>query len=213
MIIDCISDLHGCKPALQGGDLLIIAGDLTTSDKDYQYRSFYEWLDDQDYNKKIVIAGNHDEYCYECYKNKCIPFGMSKVEYLCDSGSEFKGLKIWGSPWTPTFLDWHFMKDHGEPIRQMWDLIPDDIDILITHGPPFGILDQVNLSSKANNGKSAGCEELRNTLDRLKNLKLHVFGHIHEGYGQITVNGVIHVNASIMNEDYYPVNKPIRIVL
>jgi len=101
------------------------------------------------------------------------------------------------------------MKDRGEDIKKMWDLIPDDTEILITHGPPFGIQDQVESREKF-----VGCEELRNAIDnRLKKLKLHVFGHVHKGYGKVEVCGVIHVNASIMNEDYEPVNKPIRIIL
>lgn len=218
MIIDCISDLHGCKPVLQGGDLLIVAGDLTPRDNLYEYENFFEWLAHQQYKKKILIAGNHDglleKRSAKEVANELCRMGADNFEYLCDSACEFEGYKIYGSPWTPTFCDWHFMKDRGEPIKEMWDLIPDDTEILITHGPPFGIQDQVKYSSKAKEGKFAGCEELRNAIDhRLKKLKLHVFGHVHEGYGKVIVNGVIHVNASIMDEEYRPVNKPIRIIL
>lgn len=221
MIIDCISDLHGFLPKLEGADLLIIAGDLTGRDTDKEHLDFIEWLAygqkyENKYKKVIYIAGNHDGFLDP--KNK--RYGQVKVpedwniEYLCDSGTEFDGLKIWGSPWTPTFLDWHFMKDRGDPIKEKWDLIPDDTEILITHGPPFGIQDQVKYSSKAKEGKFAGCEELRNAIDhRLNKLKLHVFGHVHEGYGKVQVSGVIHVNASIMDEEYRPINKPIRIEL
>lgn len=222
MIIDCISDLHGCKPVLQGGDLLIVAGDLTARDTPDQLYDTIEWLDKQDYEKIMLIAGNHDG-CIQ--KDVLIDNGRMmrvsswmrqyyKIYYLEDMRKEYKGIKFYGSPWTPTFYDWHFMKDRGEPIKKMWDLIPDDTEILITHGPPFGIQDQVKYSSKAKEGKFAGCEELRNAIDhRLKKLKLHVFGHVHEGYGKVIVNGVTHVNASIMDEDYNPVNKPIRIIL
>lgn len=208
MIIDCVSDLHGFEPKLPGGDLLIVAGDLTARDEPEQHFRFEEWLEKQEYLKKIVIAGNHDGFLV----NRG-PHMFADAEYLLDSGFSWWGMKIWGSPWTPTFYDWHFMKDRGDPIKEKWDLIPDDTEILITHGPPFGIQDQVKYSSKAQEGKFAGCEELRNALDRLKNLKLHVFGHVHEGYGKVQVNGVFHVNASIMDEEYRPVNKPIRIVL
>ncbi len=218
MIIDCVSDLHGFQPPLTGGDLLIVAGDLTGRDMPHEYASFFEWLSRQTYKKKILIAGNHDG-AFE----KRVPremardlsgMGADEFEYLCDSGCEFEGFKIWGSPWTPTFYDWHFMKNRGDDIKAMWDLIPDDTEILITHGPPMGIQDEVRFSSRANNGKFAGCEELRNTIDhRLKKLKLHVFGHIHESPGKVVVNGIIHVNATIMDADYNPVNKPIRIIL
>jgi Icc-related predicted phosphoesterase len=139
-------------------------------------------------------------------------------EYLCDSGTEFEGLKIWGSPWTPVFFNWHFMKKRGEEIKKQWDLIPDDIDILITHGPPFGILDVSGLSSRRKpGGFHCGCKDLTQTLERLTKLKLHVFGHIHDGYGKMAIGHkgreFTCVNASIMDEDYNPVNKPIRVVL
>lgn len=214
MIIDCISDLHGFHPILLGGDLLIVAGDLTARDYPDQFSRFKEWLSQQKYTQIIVIAGNHDGLI-----EKRIMMGFQEewnrgpICYLEDSRICFNNFKIWGSPWTPTFIDWHFMKDRGEEIKKMWDLIPDDTDILITHGPPYGILDEVMYSNKANNyGKHAGCEELRKTIDtRLKNLKLHVFGHVHESYGTKAVNGITYVNASIMDDEYRPVNKPIRI--
>lgn len=205
MIIDCIADLHGFYPTLEGGDLLIIAGDITARDLPYQYMEFALWLDKQDYKRKILIAGNHDRIIYK-WAN--IMGSMTHFKYLMDSETKFSGYKIWGSPWTPTFQEWHFMKDRGAAIKEKWDLIPDDTEILITHGPPFGIQDQADVPEKF-----LGCEELRNALDRLKNLKLHVFGHIHEGYGKVIVNGVTHVNASIVNEHYKHVNKPIRVVL
>lgn len=206
MKITAISDLHGFYPKLEGGDLLIVAGDLTARDTVNQHMEFLSWLSNQNYKKKIWIAGNHDGFLEN---TKYVPVKETGLEYLCDSGTEFEGLKVWGSPWTPTFYDWHFMKDRGDPIKEKWDLIPDDTEILITHGPPFGIQDQVKSKEKF-----TGCEELRSAIDhRLKKLKLHVFGHVHEGYGQVRVDGVIHVNASIMNENYEPVNKPVNIEL
>lgn len=214
MKIDCIADLHGYKPELSGGDLLIVAGDLTARDTASQHGQYCHWQFDLPYEKIIFIAGNHDGYIQkrpDLYIDGCDNKG--KIAYLQDSVIEYKGFKIWGSPWTPTFYDWNFMKDRGEDIKKMWDLIPDDIDILVTHGPPFGIQDEVTMSSRATEGKFAGCEELRNALERFKKLKLHVFGHIHNSYGKVIVNGVIHVNAAIMDEDYRPVNKPITVEL
>lgn len=213
MIIDCISDLHGCKPALQGGDLLIVAGDLTARDTYEEFIQFHDWFGAQKYRKRIVIAGNHDG----SIQRRLNPGFWNYGDYLEDSGIEFEGLKIWGSPWTPTFLNWHFMKDRGEPIKKKWDLIPNDTDILITHGPPYGVLDKVNLSSRGDKFKLAGCEELRLALERVKP-KLHVFGHIHsEGGKQLLFKhqgpNTICVNAAIMDEDYNPVHQPVRIVL
>lgn len=210
MIIDCISDLHGDYPELEGGDLLIVAGDLTASDTRHQMCCAYNWMWDQKYTRVVFIAGNHDGNI-ECISSPC-----KSIDYLQDSGTEFEELKIWGSPWTPTFGDWHFMRDRGASIKERWDLIPDDIDILVTHGPPYGILDKVTLSSRGDQYRHAGCEELRACVERIQP-RLHVFGHIHNGYGQMllkcTPRDVLCVNASLMNEDYEFVNKPIRVVL
>jgi Icc-related predicted phosphoesterase len=215
MKIDCISDLHGYYPKLEGGDLLIVAGDLTARDTFQQHCDFKLWLYKQPYRKKIVIAGNHDghfvgmpadKYIFSCY-NSDTGEQESYADYLMDSGTEFEGLKLWGSPWTPTFYDWHFMRDRGESIKKNWDLIPEDTDILVTHGPPFGILDQTVEK------EFVGCEMLRDAMFRIKP-KLMVFGHIHEQGGKkVDLISTICVNASYVNENYQPVNKPIRIEL
>ena len=207
MIIDCISDPHGHKPELEGGDLLIVAGDLTARDSKEEMLFFLEWIQGLNYRKIVFIAGNHDGWMQKNQKIWTLKTEDSDIIYLCDSGAEFEGLKIWGSPWTPTYGCWYFMKNRGDEIKSAWDLIPDDIDILVTHGPPYGILD------KNIDGEHCGCEELREAAFRLSP-KLHVFGHIHECGGK-TLNTVLtqYVNASIMNEKYWPVNKPIRIIL
>jgi len=224
MIIDCISDLHGAHPKLEGGDLLIVAGDLTARNRAEELTEFSLWLNIQQYKKIIVIAGNHDGLLeYSDHPRILSEVNTSHVEYLCDTASAFEGLKVWGSPWTPTFCNWYFMKPRGEAIKKKWDLIPQDTDILITHGPPWGILDEVALSSRGDKYKHAGCEELRMAVERVKP-KLHVFGHIHNDGGKIDYLkhrdewspqkwATICVNASIMNEAYEPVNKPIRVVL
>lgn len=208
MIIDCVSDLHGHLPKMQGGDLLIVAGDLTARDQHVEYLHFFKWIANQNYRKKIVIAGNHDGLDE---KDNILAIPSADYDYLRDSATEFEGLKIWGSPWTPEFCNWSFMLPRGIKLKEKWDLIPDDIDILITHGPPKGILDY----NPVDNFK-CGCEELYKAFPRFKNLKLHVFGHIHEGHGGIkTIEypNTWFVNASIMDENYQPTNKPIRIIL
>lgn len=211
MIVDCISDLHSDYPDdLEGGDLLIIAGDLVGADLTKQYEHFCRWIEAQPYMKKIVIAGNHDGQI----QNKTFSLENRGFTYLEDSGIEFEGLKIWGSPWTPEFCDWHFMLPRGAPIKAKWDLIPDDTDILITHGPAYSILDGNR------DDRKCGCKDLRDALERVKP-RLHVFGHIHEGYGKAILkfpgygdeNNTICVNASYLDEDYEPINKPIRVIL
>lgn len=213
MIIDCISDLHGSFPKLAGGDLLIVAGDLTARDEPKQHIDFLWWLADQDYKKVVLIAGNHDGY-YEKSLNK-IEFTTYGVTYLQDSGCEFEGLKIYGSPWTPEFCNWHFMLPReSDELKAKWDLIPNDTDILITHGPSYGILDTTcQFPTKFDR---CGCPLLREAVERVKP-RLHVFGHIHWSHGQVLLKhegpNTICVNAAYMDEDYQPVNKPIRIEL
>lgn len=103
MIIDCVSDLHGFYPELPGGDLLIVAGDLTSSDCLYEYDKFHDWALTQDYKNVIVIGGNHDHFLQ---KNPYyFPIDDDGFHYLCDSSTEFEGLKIWGSPWTKSLRE------------------------------------------------------------------------------------------------------------
>jgi len=210
VIIDCISDLHGFYPELPGGDLLIVAGDWTAHDYFDEVQDFEkEWLRCQKYKKIVLIAGNHDGIAAQCDW-----MSGRKIDYLCDSGTEFEDFKIWGSPYTPTFSNWHFMADRGEAIKKHWDLIPNNTDILVTHGPPYGVLDVTY------DGEHAGCRDLLDAIARVRP-ELHVFGHIHEGYGMYRPNlGVIDcpgypifVNASHVNERHKPINAPRRVIL
>ncbi len=221
MIIDCISDLHGHYPELEGGDLLIVAGDLTARDTILEHAEFIKWLSNVNYKKVIVIAGNHDGCLVDPTTAKAlfsyIPLADVNAEYLQDSGTEFDGLKIWGSPWTLTFpgMNPHckaFTVDTEEELAKKWDLIPDNVDILVTHSPAYGNFDFLKNSESESVGSRTLWEKLK--VASIKP-KLFVFGHIHEsyGYGTRRNNPTIYVNASHVNEHYEPVNKPIRIVL
>ena len=222
MIVDMISDLHGHYPKLEGGDLLIVAGDLTARDESYQYLEFNNWLNCQEYKKKIVIGGNHDNclqsgipvFTNTLETRMMIPVYGLDITYLCDSGTEFEGLKIWGSPWSLWFHGINpnckaFTASENK-LKKKFDLIPDDVDILITHSPPHGILDLCESGH-------VGSKSLRRIMGRVKP-KLWVCGHIHEGYGEFkdtTISGIDYhiINASIMNDHYEPVNKPVRVIL
>jgi Icc-related predicted phosphoesterase len=193
MIIDIISDLHGFTPELPGGDMLIIAGDMTGHDMPMQWIIFYEWFQRQKYKKKIYIAGNHDFYLQDYAPEK------EGLDYLQDCGLKHKGLRIWGSPWTPEFYDWAFMLPRGKALAEKWALIPTDTDILITHGPPHGILDLTL------DGRNAGCEELRKRVDEIKP-KVHIFGHVHEAAGVFQNEHTIFINAAYLNRSYKPQN-------
>ena len=217
MIIDCIADLHGYYPKLEGGDLLIVAGDLTASNLEKQYMDYLYWTCNLPYKKVIFISGNHDmllqrEDWHDFYSK--IANG-DKMAYLCDSGIEFEGLKIWGSPWTKIFERMNpkckaFTCDTEEELYKKFSLIPEDTDILITHGPPFTILD------KTKDGRQVGSVSLMAHHIGKVRPKLFVWGHIHEAYGiesGYSWNKTKYVNCSHVNELYQPVNRPIRIVL
>lgn len=219
MKITCISDLHGHFPKLAGGDLLIVAGDLTVRDTEQEYWMFHQWIEKQFYTKKIVIAGNHDNLIQ---KDKEImePFGKM-FDYLCDSGTEFEGLKIWGSPWTKRFNGMNpncmaFTCETEEELAEKWALIPDDIDILITHSPAYGLQDGPDSETRL-----GSTSLVRWIANHVNTLQIHVCGHIHEGYGVFDIRESVkkcgdpripvYVNASHVNERYEPVNKPIEV--
>jgi Icc-related predicted phosphoesterase len=217
--ITAVSDLHGFLPQLEGGDLLIIAGDLTARDDDAGYLKFYSWLHKQNYKRFIVIAGNHDNLIQ---KGETFIDSLDQTSYLCDSGTEFEGLKIWGSPWTKSFPGMNpkakaFTVDTERELAEKWALIPADMDILVTHSPPWGVLDRCDFSEGEFSAFHAGSIALADSVLRMKPpLKLWVWGHIHESYGRdgvIRGMNCIMVNASHVNERYEPVNKPIRIIL
>lgn len=200
------SDLHGYQPILTGGDLLIIAGDLTARNTFEEYERFNRWLEKLDYRCKIVIAGNHDGLIE--LEKIVIDNDSQGIHYLCDSGFEFEGLKIWGSPYTPTFLNWYFMRNRGKDIKRHWDLIPSDTDILVTHGPPYGIFDET--SEK----RHVGCQDLMEQVQERVKPRFHCFGHIHEGGSNKTeIDEVTYINCSFVDERYRPVNPPIIINL
>lgn len=220
--ITCIGCLHGFEPELPGGDLLIITGDLTARGTQQEFNRFFDWLSLQDhYRKKIFICGNHDELLSHEPPQKIANLtnpNFELFEYLCDSGTEFAGLNIWGSPWSLSFMGINpecatFTCTEKE-IEEKWKLIPQHTDILITHSPPHGILDGIpNFST----GKidHVGSKSLHKYLNWDGALKLHVFSHIHEGYGEERSNcGIFSthsVNCSVMNERYKPVNRPIHV--
>lgn len=215
MIIDCISDLHGFYPNLDGGDLLIIAGDFTAHDEIIQYEHFFKWLSEQNYRKVVLVAGNHDNKMQND-NNKLMNLIPGHVDYLCDSHIEFEEFKIYGSPWTMRFANMNsncmaFTCENEYEISQKFDLIPIDVNILVTHSPPFSILDS-NIRDKM-----CGSISLKyNIQDLLKynNLKLHVFGHIHEQGGKVSnKNRCRFVNVCHVNENYEPVNNPFRMII
>jgi Icc-related predicted phosphoesterase len=215
MKIVCLSDTHNCNEQIRvpDGDVLIHSGDATVRGTPAETEDFLRWFSSLPHKHKIFVAGNHD-WLYETNNRLArILTANFKIKYLQDSFAEIEGLKIYGSPWQPRFFDWAFNLNRGAEIAEKWKLIPPDADVLITHGPPFGILDEV---PKRYWTENAGCEELRKRIEEIAafgKLKLHVFGHIHCGYGQTEKFGVRFVNASNCDEQYEPTQPPIVIEL
>lgn len=212
MKIVCISDTHNCNAQIQvpEGDLLIHSGDATTTGTIEEIRLFNKWFSKLPHQYKIFVAGNHD-WLFERQNALARSLLDTGIIYLQDSSVEIEGMRIYGSPWQPRFFDWAFNLSRGPELEKKWRLIPDDVEILITHGPPNGILDAVPRSWGIEN---TGCEELRNRVETLSahgDLKIHVFGHIHCGYGVEEQFGIKFINASACDEAYLPDNKPIAI--
>jgi Icc-related predicted phosphoesterase len=207
MRITFISDTHTKERDLMlpGGDVLIHGGDIMNSGWNYaDVMNFLKWFVSQDYDELIFIAGNHDHrFETNPLDIKAILEKYPLVTYLEDNWVEVNGVKIYGSPWQPEFYNWAFnLPRNGWELEQKWKDIPEDTDILITHGPPQGHLDT---SGPPWNQPNLGCELLRVRVDELKP-KIHVFGHIHGSAGHKEYGGTHFINASILNEDYVQVN-------
>lgn len=200
-----VSDTHGFHDfPVPPGDVLVHAGDgciVGTLEEASEWAAF---LRRQPHPHKIVIAGNHDR-CFEAGFEQAKAL-FEDFDFLHDSGCERLGLSFWGSPWQPWFFDWAFNLPRGPQLAAKWALIPELTDVLITHAPPHGILDECY------DGALVGCEELRKALDRVRP-RVHVFGHIHEAYGTTHVGQTLFINASICTLRYRPTNPAIVVDL
>lgn len=203
MRIVMMSDTHNWeikREDIPDGDILIHAGDATGEGSYDEVNRFYKWFGAiKGFKHKIYVPGNHD-WLFDTqwgYANSFAPFD---VTILNDSGIEIDGVKFWGSPVTPYFFGWAFNR-RDEEIQRHWDYIPDDTNVLITHGPILGVGDMTI------RGEHVGCPRLGREVLRLQDLQLHVFGHIHYAHGMYTRNGVTHVNAAICDERYRPTQK------
>lgn len=227
--IIALSDTHGLHADLKvpESDVLVYAGDWSSFRGSIEETvSFLRWLNRQPCRIPILIGGNHDIPAqYSLTFDALLSTHAPRVTYLRDSGAEVMGLKIWGSPYAPTVgRGWAFMADRGEAIRAHWDLIPSDIQVLITHAPPHGYLDTVesvyHWSTEPTVIKEhVGCEELTRTLSRLKDLRASIHGHLHlDGGKSLVLNRLDHapltiVNAAMVDEAYGLCREPIVIDL
>ena len=144
MKIVCISDSHGKHKKIKNipsGDVLIHAGDMTSEGEIETIGSFNKWLGELPHRHKIVIAGNHD-WSFDNGQRFLAREMITNATYLEDSEITIDGVKFYGSPWTPEYGEWAFNIPRGEALASKWSMIPDDVNVLITHGPPKKILDR-----------------------------------------------------------------------
>lgn len=188
MTILHLSDTHGKHRELTDmppADVLVHSGDFTMGGSDMEALDFLEWFCDLPYKHKIFIAGNHDD----CMFDASLEGLPDNIHYLHDSDITIDGVSFYGVPMLAAFAD-------GEmKLMERYDLIPDKVDVLITHRAPLGILDSIN--SKIHYGSSL-------LLDRLKSVKpkMHLFGHTHDAYGITNWNGITFSNAAVADDMY-----------
>lgn len=198
---------HGLLDIPKDIDIAIFSGDCSNprepSINEQEVRNFITWYHKLDIKHKIFVSGNHDTSIEKGYITKD-NFDQAGIIYLENDSIEIDGVKIWGSPITPNFgMGWAFNKSR-ETINRVWDTIPEDSDIVVTHGPPKGILD---LSYNRNNElEYCGCSALRKRILKLEP-KLSLFGHIHNcediinaGYTKLSAYKTIFSNGSVVTD-------------
>ena len=215
MKICFLSDTHLFLRGLQlpDADLLVHSGDFLSWGTLAEFNREVEVINDVANKFKhgmICTAGNHD-IIIDNQPALCKSMLNSNVKMLLNEPYELEGLKFYGSPYTPKFgTGWGFQLNDVLHQKHCWDLIPDDVDILITHGAPYKILDEVLYPSPPDYDENVGDKVLLETLSRLKQLKIHTFGHLHlQGSQTKEVNGVRFINASTCDDEYIPHRKPI----
>lgn len=196
MKVVCISDTHNKLRQIDfpEGDILIHAGDFTNYGTESELLTFREELKKLNFEYKVIVPGNHD-WLFERENSVARELFKDVAIVLEDESTNINGLKFYGTPWSPWFHGWARNLARGKPIREKWDLIPNDVDVLITHTPPMGILDQVYRFQGAF-VENTGCADLLDALNTRLNPKLHVFGHIHEGRGTIKIDDTMYINAA-----------------
>lgn len=204
MLITVISDTHGKHEQLElppVTDMIIHAGDFSNVGRLPEIQSFLDWYTTLPHAYKLLVGGNHD---FLLERSPAIFQSLlpDNIIYLENEAIEIEGIRFWGSPITPFFFNWAFNRHRGPKIQRYWNKIPEDVDVLITHGPPKGFGDVTV------RGDVVGCEDL---LDRVLEVKpkYHIYGHIHEGYGIYPTKHTTFVNASNMDEKYQMVNKAV----
>jgi predicted phosphohydrolase len=171
------------------GDVFIHAGDLCRAGTLDELDRAARWLHTLPHRFKIMVAGNHDR-AFQIHPESARRLLGQDVIYLQDAGTVVEGVRFWGSPWQPAFNDWAFNLPRGRELAEKWALIPEGLDVLITHGPPRGIGDRTSYGPVR-----SGCVDLRARVAAVRP-RLHLFGHIHEDGGAWDIDGTMFVNCT-----------------
>jgi Icc-related predicted phosphoesterase len=207
-----ISDTHSYHDLLnipKDIEMIIHSGDFSNYKSYYknepEARDFLRWYGNLDIKYKILIAGNHDAMPAinpSEFKSLCEYYN---IIYLENSDVIIEGIKIWGSPHTPTFGDWYFMKSRGK-LYDIWKHIPNDTDIVVVHGPPQKKLDL----SYDRDGRLeyCGCKSLANHIENRIKPTLVCFGHIHSSQncinaGVLYMDNIYYSNGSVVTDNKF----------
>jgi Icc-related predicted phosphoesterase len=203
-----ISDTHGHHDKLNladfKADVLVHSGDFTNSGSQQEVLQFFDWFAKLPIQHKILVPGNHDYFVEEMLEDSQTRelFWPKSFHLLIGEGVEIDGVKFWGSPVTPWFFDMAFNQETDE-IAEEWAKIPADTQVLITHGPRYGVLD------KTEDGTHVGCHALRSHIaDTLTALKVHLHGHIHSGYGMHQTERLLTLNSAMIDSAHQPTQVP-----
>ena len=203
-----LADTHTFQADLAGkipdGDVLIHAGDLGRAGDEAELRDAAAWLRSLPHRHKVMTAGNHDAL-FEREPGRAREI-FAGITVLIDEEATVAGLRCYGSPWTPEYHSWSFMRSRGAAMAAVWAKVPVGLDLLITHGPPQGILDD---ASSYRGGSWAGpdlsgCEELARRVAIVRP-RVHAFGHIHGQQGVLEKGGTTFVNCTTSECEALPV--------
>lgn len=204
-----ISDTHGIHSSLDldGVDVIAFTGDESNyrepimNEKEF-YR-WFEWFESLDVWTKLYIPGNHSAYVYN---NESYVKGLFKengIEWLHQRRFVLDGVVFYGDAYSPLFGNWYYMKQRNR-LHDIWEAIPDDVNVLLTHTPPKGILDLAHRPNRT--VEQAGCNNLFKRIKKLKDLKLHLFGHIHDNgelinFGVLKRYDILFSNGTLVEDD------------
>ena len=191
-----ISDTHGLHKRLKDlptADVIVHSGDFTLNGTEAEVMDFMEWFVELLYKHKVFVAGNHDSCLYGA-DIEGLPEG---THYLCGSGVTLDGVLFYG---IPMFMQLLATSSNGNHYDDMIDQIPMETDVLITHQPPLGVLDSTDVTYW---GDAILFRKIKTVQP-----KLHLFGHVHNSYGMMTLGNTVFSNASLVDEQYQMINAP-----